>query len=266
MSNKDVVTSEYSLLFGDCLERMKEIPDASVDMILTDPPYGTTVCKWDSVIPFEPMWEQLKRIIKPKGAIVITASQPFTSVLVCSNLEMFKHEWIYQKAAGTNFATVKYQPMKEHESVVVFSKGVVNYYPIKEQRRGKEIGKVRKKSRDVSLMTEYESGVYGVIPKDRDSREYGELRNPSSVQLFNNRNPSDRGSHPTQKPIALMEYLIKTYSKEGETVLDFTFGSCSTGVACLNTNRRFIGVEMDEKYFNIGVNRMQESTIKGEMK
>lgn len=251
--------SSINLMRGDCLERMKEIPDRSVDLILTDPPYGTTACKWDSIIDLDKMWEQLKRIIKPNGAIVMTASQPFTSVLVCSNLEMFKHEWIYQKAAGTNFATVKYQPMKEHESVLVFSKGVVNYYPIKEQRRGNETGKVRKKSRDVSLMTEYESGVYGVIPKDRDSREYGELRNPSSVQLFNNRNPLDRGSHPTQKPVALMEYLIKTYSNENDLVLDFTMGSGTTGVACINTKRSFIGIEMDENYFNIAEKRIKEA-------
>ena len=259
MSNKDVVTSGYSLLFGDCLERMKEIPDGSVDMVLTDPPYGTTKCSWDSVIPFEPMWNELKRIIKPNGAIVMTASQPFTSVLVCSNLKGFKHEWIWEKNRGSNFGAAKYQPLKEHESVLVFSKdgGKVNYYPIKEPRKG--AGADRVKYEFNGSNTGKREAYSGFIDNRKGYKEEV-LRYPSSIQKHN----TQVGLHPTQKPVTLLEYLIKTYTQEGETVLDFTFGSCSTGVACLNTNRKFLGVEMDDKYFDIGVNRMQESAIRGE--
>lgn len=249
------------LLKGDCLELMKDIPSGSVDCILADVPYGTTACKWDSVIPFEPMWEQLNRIIKPNGAIIFTASQPFTSALIMSNPKMFKCEWIWQKAVGSNFATVKYQPMKEHESILVFGKGKVNYYPIMQERKGNEKGKVRKATRSVSIGS-CGGDVYGNILSNRDTKSYGELRNPSSVQFFQNRNPSDRGLHPTQKPIALLEYLIKTYTNEGETVLDFTMGSGSTGVACVNTNRKFIGIELDENYFNIAKSRI-ENQLKG---
>ena len=243
---------------GDCLELMKNIPDKSVNMILCDLPYGTTACKWDTIIPFEPLWEQYNRVIKDNGAIVLTASQPFTSALVMSNLKMFKHEWIWQKAVGSNFATVKYQPMKEHESILVFGKGKVRYYPIMQERSGNEKGKVRKATRTVSIGS-CGGEVYGNIVSNRDTKSYGKLRNPSSVQFFQNRKPSDRGLHPTQKPIALLEYLIKTYTNEGDTVLDNCMGSGSTGVACMNTNRNFIGIELDEQYFNIAKERIENA-------
>ncbi len=244
------------LYHGDCLEKMKEIPNSSVDMILTDPPYGTTACKWDSVIPLEPMWEQLKRVIKPNGAIVMTASQPFTSALVMSNPKMFKYEWIWQKAVGSNFAVLKYQPMKEHESVLVFSKETHNYYPIKEPRKGSGAkrmdyghrGSVTGEANGQQNFTGWEVGKYEK-----------NLRNPSSVQYFNNREKS-RGLHPTQKPVTLMEYLIKTYTNENETVLDFTMGSGTTGVACRNTNRKFIGIEKDKEYFDIAKNRINQES------
>ena len=242
---------------GDCLEIMKKIPDKSVDMILCDLPYGTTACKWDNIIPFEPLWEQYNRIIKDNNAIVLTASQPFTSALVMSNLKMFKYEWIWEKAVGSNFATVKYMPMKEHENILVFGKNKINYYPIMQERKGNEKGKTRKATREESIGG-CGSEVYGSVFKNRDTKSYGELRNPSSVQFFQNRLPSDRGLHPTQKPVALLEYLIKTYTNEGETVLDNCMGSGSTGVACVNTNREFIGIELENKYFNIAKRRIEE--------
>jgi len=234
------------LINGECLEEMKKIESGSVDMILTDPPYGTTACKWDSIIPLEPMWEQLKRIIKPNGAIVMTASQPFTSVLVTSNLKMFKYEWIWEKDGGSNFATVKYQPMKEHESILVFGKGKTTYNQIKQERIGSRKGKET---------TTVDSGRNGSVYGTQDGGKklkVSELRCPRSIQRFNR----ERGLHPTQKPVALMEYLIKTYTNEGETVLDFTMGSGTTGVAAKNLNRNFIGIELDEEYFKITQERI----------
>jgi len=238
-----------NLMQGDCLERMKEIQSGSIDLILTDPPYGTTACKWDSIIPLEPMWEQLKRVIKPNGAIVITASQPFTSVLVSSNLKGFKYEWIWEKDGGSNFATVKHQPMKEHESVLIFGNGKTTYNQIKQERIGSRKGK-----ETTTRNNGNKNGVYGSFNKS-EKYKVNELRCPRSIQRFNR----ERGLHPTQKPVALMEYLIKTYTHEGEKVLDFTMGSGTTGVACKNLNRNFIGIELDEDYFNIAKKRIEEA-------
>ena len=230
-----------NLMLGDCLERMKEIPDGSVDMVLADPPYGTTACKWDSVIPLEPMWEQLKRIIKPNGAIVMTASQPFTSVLVCSNLSMFAYEWVWVKSKITGVLNAKKMPVRKHESVLVFcDRKCTGTYNAQ--------GLVRK----------------GTVTKQGgNSDNYGNRSSDDYVQEFTNW-PRDvleiksEGNtvHPTQKPVALMEYLIKTYTNEGETVLDFTFGNGTTGVACANLNRKFIGIEMDDNYFEIAKERI----------
>jgi site-specific DNA-methyltransferase (adenine-specific) len=253
------------LLHGDCLELMKDIPDKSIDMILCDLPYGTTACKWDIVIPFEPLWQQYKRIIKYNGVIVLFGSQPFTSALIMSNPKMFRYEWIWQKAAGSNFATLKYQPMKEHENILVFSKNTHKYFPIKEERRGNEKGKTRNASRSVSIEG-ISAEVYGGIKTDRDTRNYGDTRNPSSIQFFNNRIPTDRGYHPTQKPVALLEYLIKTYTNKDEVVLDNCMGSGSTGVACINTKRSFIGIEKDDKYFAIAKNRIEQARQDAEHK
>ncbi len=259
MSNKDVVTDEYSLLFGDCLERMKEIPDGSVDLILTDPPYQSTSCSWDSMIPFEPMWEQLKRIIKSNGAIVLFGSEPFSSMLRCSNLKMFKYDWVWNKTKPQGFLNAKARPLVEHELIHVFSSGTctstsktMTYNP-----QGLINVDVLLKNTDTESMGKRKSRKSGSEYKQTQSNY------PRSILRY----AHDQSKlHPTQKPVALLEYLIKTYTQEGETVLDFTFGSCSTGVACLNTNRKFLGIEMEEKYFDIGVKRMQESTIKGEMK
>lgn len=240
----DVKNESLWLMQGDCLERMKEIPDGSVDMVLTDPPYGTTACKWDSIIPLEPMWEQLKRIIKPNGAIVMTASQPFTTTLISSNMEMFKYCWVWDKKKGGNIQVLKWQPYKVHEDVVVFSSGPVKYYPIKTKQK-ERTGKT------------YSAGEANGIPNYGDLRTYND-KHPKSIIEVSNAN--QRGKvHPTQKPVALMEYLIKTYTNEGETVLDFTAGSFTTGVACINTNRKGIMIEKDPHYFKIGSERVEKA-------
>lgn len=235
------------LMQGDCLERMKEIPDGSVDMILTDPPYGTTACKWDSIIPLEPMWEQLKRIIKPNGAIVMTASQPFTSKLISSNYEVFKYETIYEKTSAKGFLSANKRPLTAHENILVFGKAKT-YNPqkwlIPEYLRTKRKACSDKRNGE----------VYGGGASTRKLDDG--TRHPTSVIGFSNRNGNEKSLHPTQKPVALMEYLIKTYTNENETVLDFTMGSGSTGVACKNLNRKFIGIELDEEYFKIAQDRI----------
>lgn len=245
------------ILLGDCLELMKDIPNESIDMILADLPYGTTACKWDTIIPFDKLWEQYERIIKPNSAIVLTASQPFTSALVMSNPKLFKYEWIWEKAVGSNFAALKYQPMKEHENILVFGIGTVKYYPIKEERKGG--GKERQKAGYENSKATAKTGQFigGVMDATKRTNSYDELRYPSSVQYFNNRD-KDRGMHPTQKPTELFEYLIKTYTNENELVLDNTAGSCTTAISALNTNRSYICIEKEEKYYNIGLQRVKE--------
>jgi len=231
---------------GDCLELMPLIPDKSIDMILCDLPYGTTACKWDTVIPFDKLWEQYDRIIKPKGAVVLTASQPFTSALLMSNPKWFRHEWIWQKNRGSNFALLKWQPFKEHESVLVFSKETANYYPIKEERS--ESGKNRCAYTFNNKVTSETINNKTFYNQDGERRSLDEnLRNPSSIQKFN----IEVGFHPTQKPVALFEYFIKTYTNEGETVLDNCAGSGTTAIACINTNRNYICIEKEQDYYNI---------------
>jgi len=242
---------------GDCLELMKQIEDKSVDMILCDLPYGTTACKWDTIIPFDKLWEQYERIIKPNGAIVLTSSQPFTSALVMSNPKLFKYEWIWQKAVGSNFAALKYQPMKEHENILVFGKGTTIYNPIKEERKGS--GKQRQKAGYANSKATAKTGQFigGIMDATKRTNDYDELRYPSSIQYFNNRD-KDRGMHPTQKPVALFEYLIKTYTNEGDLVLDNCIGSGTTAIACIKANRRFIGMELEQKYVDIANKRIGE--------
>ena len=237
-----------NLMLGDCLERMKEIPDGSVDLILTDPPYGTTACKWDSVIDLPLMWEQLKRIIKPAGAIVLFGQEPFSSFLRVSNIKGYKYDWIWDKVKQGAFATAKFAPLKQHELISVFSKdgGKCNYFPQMVKMEKSRTGKIYSSSDSASV--KYNDGV---------ERLYTE-KYPKTIITESNANNKGK-MHPTQKPIALMEYLIKTYSNEGETVLDFTMGSGTTGVACVNTNRNFIGIEMDEKYFEIAKKRINET-------
>jgi site-specific DNA-methyltransferase (adenine-specific) len=239
---------KQDILHGDCLELMKDITDGSIDMILCDLPYGTTACKWDTIIPFEPLWEQYERVIKPNGAIVLTASQPFTSVLTCSNLEWFKYEWIWIKNRGSNFASVKKIPIKEHESVLIFYKNAPTYNPQMQKRTGGGIDRVKKSFKQ----TRDKISEHGVEVKGAEW--LGELRYPSSWQKFN----CEVGLHPTQKPIALFEYLIKTYTNENDLVLDNTAGSGTTAIACLNTNRQFIVMEKEKEYFDIINKRVSE--------
>ncbi len=240
---------KIELIQGDCLELMKEIPDKSIDMILCDLPYGTTACKWDIVIPFEPLWEQYERIIKDDGAIVLTASQPFTSALVMSNVKMFKYEWIWIKNRGSNFALANKMPIKEHENILVFYKKFPKYNAQKQERA--KSGKERVKTIiNPSTVSENYGGI--VL---QEGKIYGELRMPSSWQKFN----CEVGLHPTQKPVALFEYLIKTYTNEGDLVLDNCMGSGTTGVACKNLNRNFIGIELDPEYFKIAEKRINEN-------
>lgn len=239
------------LINGDCLEEMKKIPDGSVDMVLTDPPYGTTACKWDTCIPFELMWEQLKRITKKNGAIVLFGSQPFTSALVMSNPKMFKYEWVWEKDNHTNFLNIKKQPGKRHEGIVVFYKIQPTYTP--QMWKGADNhghGKKRKTSHRAYLGTDF---------KCSDDRKGGE-KYPISIIHFNGEGRG-KAVHPTQKPVALMEYLIKTYTNEGETVLDFTMGSGTTGVACKKLNRNFIGIELDKEYFEIAKKRIEQYNL-----
>lgn len=241
------------LLNGDCLELMRQLPDHSIDMILCDLPYGTTACKWDTVIPFEPLWEQYHRIAKERAAIVLTASQPFTSALVMSNIETFRCEWIWRKNAGSNFAQMKYQPMKEHESVLVFGKKSPVYNPIKQERS--EAGKSRVKHPvKMNSTGNGKGGVYGIegsVVKNID-----DLRFPSSVQNFNR----ERGLHPTQKPVALFEYLIRTYTNPGDLVLDNCSGSGTTAIAAENAGRRWVCMEQDPVYYFQSFGRISQLT------
>lgn len=237
----------FNLMLGDCLIRMKDIPDNSVDMVLTDPPYGTTACKWDDCIPFEPMWTHLRRVLKPNGAAVFTASQPFTSALVMSNPKEFKYSWVWEKGAATGHLNAKRQPLRAHEDVLVFCRSAAPYHPIKTGGHQRKTSTKRSDGGEV-----YGSQSFDAIRYDATDRY------PRSVVKFS----SDKQTcnlHPTQKPVALMEYLIRTYTKEGETVLDFTMGSGTTGVACANTNRNFIGVEKDEEYFKVAQERINEA-------
>ena len=241
------------LMQGDCLELMKNISDASVDMILCDLPYGTTACKWDTVIPFEPLWEAYKRIIKDNGAIVLTSSQPFTSALVMSNVKEFKYDWVWRKPKGTGHLNAKKMPMRDKEDILVFYRNQCTYNP--QFTAGTPYkNKAGKDHSGTSSMTDI-YGAYTNFRNDNEGKRY-----PKQVLEFG---VVERGTvHPTQKPVALMEYLIKTYTNEGDTILDNCMGSGTTGVACLNTNRNFIGIEMDENYFNIAQNRINEAVRK----
>lgn len=227
---------------GDCLELMKSIPDKSVDMVLCDLPYGTTACKWDSVIPFEPLWAQYKRIAKDNAAIVLTAIQPFTSALVMSNVDGYRHQWVWNKNNSAGFATAKIRPLAICEDVLVFGSKKVNYYPQMTK------GKMRKKGGYGS------SENYAITPSVSVNDDY------YPKNLIEIGNASQVGKvHPTQKPVALMEYMIKTYTHEGMTVLDNCMGSGTTGVACVNLGRNFIGIEKDENYFKIASERIYKA-------
>ena len=246
----------------DCLEGMKRIPDKSIDMILCDLPYGTTACKWDIVIPFEPLWEQYKRIIKDRGAIVLFGSEPFSSYLRMSNIKQFKYDWIWEKSNPSNIALSNKQPMKYHEVISVFCENSTNYYKQMVKRDSNRIKQAHDSGYVFHNSCSDQTGLkYIEIPSEKYDAD---VKNPSSILKFSSLRPNAKEfvKHPTQKPVALLEYLIKTYTLEGETVLDNCMGSGSTGVACINTHRNFIGMELDETYFNIAKERIQKTNEK----
>lgn len=252
----DFINDNLKLMFGNCLERMTEISDQSVELILCDLPYGTTACSWDSIIPLDELWKAYRRIITPKGAIVLTAAQPFTSVLAVSNLDWFKYTWVWEKNRPTNFAHAKNKPMKKHEDILVFSPGTTVHA-----------------AQSPNRMTYNPQGTYAIEPKKvtkkasektdaffADRPGHGEFERkvsgyPHSILTFST---DQFGLHPTAKPIDLMRYLIRTYSNEGETVLDNTMGSGTTGIAAVLEKRNFIGIEMDEKYYDMSKKRILE--------
>ena len=246
----------YTLLLGDTLERMKEIPDGNVDMILCDLPYGTTVCKWDSVIPFEPLWAAYRRVCKKNAAIVLTASQPFTSALVMSNPREFRYCWVWEKNRGTGFLDAKKRPLKFHEDVAVFYQAQCTYSPVRVQGAPNNSTGVKPGERKARSKSDIYHGDSDSVATDMSGLKY-----PRSIIPFNGLAPSAEHLHPTQKPVALMEYLIKTYTNEGETVLDNTMGSGTTGVACVNLGRNFIGIERDESYFAIAKQRIEAAYV-----
>lgn len=236
---------------GDCIEYMKTIPDKSINLVLTDPPYGTTACSWDIIIPFDGMWEQLNRILAPGGAICLFGSEPFSSLLRVSNLNAFKYDWIWSKNKGTGHLNAKRMPMKYHEIISVFSNSSINYYP-QVTSGHKPMNYAKNKQNNIN-------SIHGSVVNNVGST----VRNPRSIVEFstvNNDGSTDGGRfHPSQKPVSLLEYFIKTYTKENDTVLDFTMGSGSTGIACVNLDRNFIGIELDTEYFNIANERINQA-------
>lgn len=239
---------EIDLIKGDCLLLMDNIPNKSIDMVLCDLPYGTTQNKWDSIIPLEKLWEKYRRVIKDDGVIVLFAQTPFDKVLGCSNLKMLRYEWIWEKTSATGHLNAKKMPMKAHENILVFYKKLPTYNPQKTTGHKRKVSKAEHKINCVKT-TNY--GEHGLTTYDSTERY------PRSVQVFKT-DKQKEALHPTQKPVSLLEYLIKTYTNEGETVLDNCMGSCSTGIACINTNRNFIGIELDDTYFEICKNRVAQ--------
>ena len=236
----------YKIYNGDCLEVMDRLIEEGVvvDAIICDPPYGTTACKWDTIIPFDEMWVRLEKLVKDNAPIILFGSQPFTTKLISSKIEWYKHSWVWDKKNISNPCSAKYQPLKQHEDIVVFGKNRVNYFPIKTDLQLERKWKQYSKNNIVNI-----AGGSG-----KTKGKY-----PKTILEFSN--AVRKGNfHPTQKPVELLEYLVKTYTNENETVLDFTCGSGSTGVACMNTNRKFIGIELDENYFNIAKQRIEEAS------
>lgn len=251
------MNSDCKLLYGDCLDVLKNVESGSVDMVLADLPYGTTACKWDTRIPFEPLWKELHRVCKPNAAMVMFGSEPFSSLMRMSNLKRFKYDWIWEKNIPVGFLNAKKMPMRNNELMSVFYGSQPTYNPIKEPRETPvKIGSVLK----------------NYPKKNRSHGEYSqvktvlsEFRYPTTVKKFSV-DKAGRKFHPTCKPVALLEYLIKTYTNEGDTALDPTMGSGSTGVACKNLGRKFIGIEMDEKYFEIAKRRIEACNLQAEFK
>jgi DNA modification methylase len=249
------MTSNVTLLQGDCLEILPTLPSGSVDAIITDLPYGTTACKWDEVIPFAPMWAEVKRVLKPRGAFVTTASQPFVSRLVASNLDMFRHEWIWDKVSAASPVNSLIGPKRSHESVLIFGQTGHTYNPVM-WNAGKPNGNRGSARRQFGV------GQRQDYDKEFSHKSNENERYPVSVIRLSYQNQECNNTiriHPTQKPVALYEYLIRTYTNEGDTVLDFTMGSGTTGVAAINTGRHFVGIEKDANYFAIAQRRIEDA-------
>lgn len=242
-----------TLLLGDCIEQMRTLPDASVDMVLCDPPYGTTACKWDTVIPFAPMWAELKRVAKKNAAICLFGSEPFSSALRNSNIQRFKYDWIWVKERGTGIGNAKRMPLKRHEIVSVFYDSPPRYDYVGEKLQRPY----------VHVLPNTDNGTGGLngaksqgLTVDRPYHTYTHKTKQSVLEFKRDNVHRGRSLHPTQKPVALLEYLVRTYTLPGERVLDFTMGSGSTGVACVNTGRDFVGIELDANYFAIAQSRI----------
>lgn len=250
--------AQIKLLHGDCLELMKDIPDGSVDMVLTDPPYGTTACKWDSVIPLGPMWERLHKLVKDNGAIVLFGSEPFSSALRMSNIKEYKYDWYWHKNKPSGAMLAKKMPMRAIENICIFYVSMPTYNPQMVERTEDELKRLSKKS-VLTVGTDVDGRSWGKSG-NREDNKFKYPKNVINIKTVFNRS-KEKVAHPTQKPVPLMEYLIKTYTNEGETVLDFTMGSGSTGVACVNTNRNFIGIELDEDYFEIAKKRIKREEV-----
>jgi site-specific DNA-methyltransferase (adenine-specific) len=237
------------IIRGDCLEVMKNIPDRSVNAIICDPPYGTTDCKWDTVIPFEPMWEHLKRIIKKNGAIVLFGIEPFSSALRMSNIKMYKYDWVWGKSKCGSPLTAKYRPLQKHENISIFGSGKIQYNP------EMLIGEPYKRDFTPSKLNNHKFGIKGVKTNNNGTRF------PDTILFFQQKWRRQDQVHPTQKPVALMKYLIKTYTSETEVILDFCIGSGTTAVACKQLNRNFIGIELEQKYIDIANERLKNENI-----
>ena len=254
-----VEDGRYKLYQGDCLEVMDKLIEegVKVDMVLTDPPFGTSSCKWDYSIPFDKMWERLNKLIKPNGAIVLFGSEPFSSSLRMSNIKNYKYDWKWNKTVGGNPLSARYRPLIIFEDIVVFGKNSIKYNPIMEDAKPENIRPLSKSKKKTDLFADIKGGEFKPNSNYNPNKRY-----PKNEIIISSRrnecNPVNR-VHPTQKPVELMEYLIRTYTDEGDLILDFTMGSGSTGVACMNTNREFIGIELDEDYFNIAVERLKNS-------
>ena len=239
---------------GDCLEIMQELPDGSIDMVLCDPPYGTTACAWDSVIDFPKLWAQLHRVTKPTGAIVLFGSEPFSSVCRMSNIKRYKYDWLWDKKSAGNFMVAKYQPLKTFENIMVFGENI-NYYPQLQsgfENRVNEAARPKK--------SDFLSGIKSGMFFQTEKNKKGDERYPKAITELSKQATECRNAesyHPTQKPVELLEYLIKTYTRRGETVLDFTMGSGSTGVACVNIEREFVGIELDKRFYDIAKKRIE---------
>lgn len=265
-----VKTDNYEIYKGDCLEVMDKLIEqgVKVDCVICDPPYGTTACKWDSAIPFDAMWERLNKLIKPNGAIVLFGSEPFSSQLRCSNLKNYKYDWIWEKSKCSNFPHAKNMPLKFHENIIVFSRGKIGHISqLKEKRMIYNPQGIKKVDKTWERKRKYDKGDNGhhLVRESHKLKRIIEFENfPTTIIKIGNSNNNERKFHPTQKPVSLLMYLVRTYTNENEVILDFTMGSGSTGVACMLTDRKFIGVELDDKYFEIAENRLKEATEKKE--